>query len=585
MNEAMLQEALEQHRRGNLRGAETLYKQILAADPKHPDALHLMGVLANEAGKPELAVPLIQEAISILPNAIAYHGNLGNVFERLGRFDEAEDCYLRALSIDPTYADGHYNLGLMYYRNGNLEDSILCFQNTLKNNPTIIDAWNNLGVALMDKKLYKDAITCFCSAIQRAPYLASAHANLGNALQHNGDYDEAIGSLTRALELDKNQGTAWNTLGVTLDKSDRPQAIECFQKALECNPDHQEALNNLGRATSFAGNIEKGIFYLTRAINLRPDDPDAHWNRALANLLHGRYLEGWREHEWRWKVPSFPSPQRNFAKPQWQGENLNGLTILVHAEQGIGDTIQFARFLPLLAAKGAKIVLEVFPPLCRLFTGMESVIDIVSFGQPLPEFDVHCPFMSLPYLLGTTIDSIPAPVSFPAVRKIKSNAVTNGSLKVGLAWAGNPNHGTDYKRSISIEKLVPLGQAQDVSFFCAFKGPAAEQRFLVSSLLPMEDLCARATDFLDTAEAIQDLDLIISVDTAVAHLAATMGKKVWLLVPNPPDWRWMLGREDSPWYPSLRIFRQDVPGDWVSVISRVGSELTRLIEERAVPAE
>ncbi len=587
MNDPALAAALEQHQKGNLREAERLYRAILEENPRHTDALHLLGVLAHAAGQLDIAIELIRAAIEIQPSIAIYHNNLGNALAMANRSQEAQSSYQQAITLNPQYADAYYNLGLSYYLAGQKQTSIESFRKALECDAQLPAAWNNLGVALMDLGHYQQSVACLENAVKISPDYHEAHLNLANSLQKMGRNNEALKCIHQSLKLKPDQEKAWNTLGVIFDNLDDPGAVDCFNMALRYNSTYPEAMSNLGRMLTFTENSAKGFSLLRKAIELRPNYPDAHWNLALALLLHGQYSEGWEKHEWRWKIDSFPSPKRNFSQPLWKGEDLQGKRLLLHAEQGFGDTIQFARFLPLAAAaSGAHILLEVREPLRRLMMGIPGIAEIVRYGDPLPEFDLHCPLMSLPLVFKTTLDTIPAPMQFPALSDFdtKTNLSSELPLQVGLVWAGSPTHGLDRRRSIPLKSLVRLNDIPHLSFFCAFKGAATAEMAEVAPRLPITDLCGNVEDFWDTAKVLAKLDLVISVDTAVAHLAATMGKPVWLLIPHTPDWRWLYNREDSPWYPSVRIFRQTTPGDWNTVVECVTQELAALVRQRSQAA-
>lgn len=579
MNDSALAAALQLHRNGNLGEAERLYRSILEKNPRHPDALHLLGMIADQVGQSTLAVQLIQAAIEVQPDA-SYYNNLGNVLEKISRREEAQASYRQAITLNPKYADAHYNLGLSYYRQSQLPLSIDAFRRAVECNEQLPAAWNSLGAALMDASHYPQAVTCLEKALSLSPDYAEAHLNLGNVLQKMGKNAEALPRIHRALSLKPDLERAWNTLGIIFDNMDAPGAIDCFRMALQYKSDYPEAMSNLGRLLTFTKESDEGLALLRRVTQLWPDYADGHWNFALALLLHGQYQEGWQEHEWRWRINDFSSPKRNFSQPQWQGEDLHGKKLLIHAEQGLGDTIQFSRFLPMVKASGAEIILEIRDSLRRLMAGIPEISQIVNYGDPLPEFDVHCPLMSLPHVFETTLDKIPPAIQFPSLADHRTGTSFASPLQVGLVWAGNPNHGLDRRRSVSIQALLPLKNISNVSYFCAFKGPAAQEVLAMAPQWQITDLCSDAEDLFDTAKKISQMDLIISVDTAVAHLAATMGRPVWLLVSQTPDWRWLCDREDSPWYPSIRIFRQRSLGNWDEVVAQIEKELTALAEEK-----
>lgn len=541
---ATLASAFQNHQDKNFPEAERLCNAILEHCPKQPDAFHLLGLMANTSGDPKTAIRLIRKAIKINPSWHFFYNSLGVVEENLGRIDDAIASFQRAVELKPDYTEAHLRLGKMYYLQGKLQDSANAFLRASQTDPQNIDSWNNLGVALMDLRNYPAAMEALQKALALNPAFPEGHANLGNVLQRTDNYQAAIAHLNEAIRLRPTYPEAWNTLGLTLHKMLDPRALPCVQRSVECNPEYAEA----------------------------------HFNLALLYLLQGRYEEGWKEYEWRWKAPTFPSKKRNFPQPQWFGENLAGKRLLVHAEQGHGDTIQFVRFLPMLTQYGGEVILEVQPALRKLLSGLPGVAAIVAEGEALPPFDLHCPMMSLPFVLETKAERIPPPLPLPylADQAMTPKPISKSGLRVGLVWAGSASHRLDHLRSIPLAMFAELGRIPGVSFISLLKGPATAQIAEVASQFHVVDACSTAQDFTDVAEQIKALDLVISVDTAVAHLAATMGKPTWILVPFMPDWRWFYNRQDSPWYPSVRLFRQRSVGDWKSVIDEVAKELSLL---------
>ncbi|MGA2442349.1 MAG: tetratricopeptide repeat-containing glycosyltransferase family protein [Tepidisphaeraceae bacterium] len=473
------------HQAGRLVEAEKIYRQILARQPNHADALNLLGVLAVQVGQSQLAVELIRRATAICSTNAFYHGNLGNALTELGQLDQAIASYRQAVWLLPESADVHYNLGI--------------------------------------------------------------------ALQRKGQLDEAIAA---------------------------------YRQAVRINPDYAEAHYNLGIAFKDQRRIDEAIASYRQVIRLKPDDARTHNNLALALLTRGDFQQGWEEHEWRWKCKDFPSPARNFAQPQWDGCPLENRTILLHAEQGVGDAIQFIRYVPLVARRGGRIIIECDTELQRLFRTMAVTYQIVPPSQPPPPFDFHCPLLSLPRVFGTNLANIPKDVPYlhadaEDVGRWQHRLAEHSPLvKVGLGWAGSPAHKNDRNRSMKLATLAPLGQLPGVRFFSLQKGAAAAEAKTSPPGMKLVDWTEELKDFADTATLISNLDLVIAVDTAVAHLAGAMDKPVWTLLPFASDWRWLLERQDSPWYPTMRLFRQPSRGDWDSVIARVGEALSLWIKNR-----
>lgn len=510
--QARLGEAVAAHRRGRLDVAAGLYREILHKAPGHPDALHLLGLVAHQKGDQGEAIRLIERAAKVNPANAAYANSLGLALLARGQPDEAEASFVRAIARDPALAEAH----------------------------------NNLGNARLRRSDVAGAVEAYGRAIALRPAYAEAHANLAAALRRAGDLASAQGAAERALTL---------------------------------RPDYVGALCTLGLIRHEQGDYDAALATYDRALVLDPEHATTRANRATLLLLLGRMEEGWREYEWRWRAYGFTTPARDFAKPAWDGSDLAVRTLLVHAEQGLGSAIQFVRYVPLVAGRSGRVILECQPPLFRLFASLVGAAPatIVRKGEALPDFAVHAPLMSLPRLLGTTLESIPSAVPYLAaeadLRALwRERLARLGRPRVGLVWAGNPNHHNDRNRSLPARLLGPLLAVPGVSFVDLQVGEAAAER----ADLPEPALASpggEIADFADTAAIISELDLVISVDTAVAHLAGALAKTVWLLLPFVGEWRWLRGRGDSPWYPTMRLFRQERPGDWPGVIAAAGEAL------------
>ncbi len=408
---------------------------------------------------------------------------------------------------------------------------------------------------------------------------AEAYYNLGVSLHERGQLDKAIQLYQMAVAHEPNFAEAYLNLGIVFKEKGQPdEAIQCCKKAIEIRPDYAMAYYNLGNAYVLKGQFDEATKFYQKAIEINPDYAEAHWNIALLNLLSGNFKEGWKGYEWRLELEDV-SPKRNFLQPLWDESNISGRIILLHAEQGFGDTIQFIRYAPLVAQRGAKVIVECQKELTTLLKNVGGIQDIIAHGEQLPEFDVHCPLLSLPLVFGTTLETIPEKIPYISadptlVKKWREKIVLdNSKFKIGLVWAGDPRLKDDRTRSCSLEIFAPLTQFEDVIFYSLQKGEAANQAKNPPKNMKLIDYTDEINDFSDTAALIENLDLIISIDTAVAHLAGALGKPVWTLLPFVPDWRWMLNREDSPWYPTMRLFRQPSPGDWEPVIGRIVKEL------------
>jgi tetratricopeptide (TPR) repeat protein len=577
--------ALQYHQSGRLKDAERLYRQCLTLDPRHADSMHLLGVVAHAEGRHAHAVGLIGRAIAIDAGQAPYHSNLGTALWKLGRLDAAVASYRRALDLRPDYAKAHFNLATVLWKQERLTEAEHCYRTALTYKPDYAEAWDNLGTVLKTQGKPDDAIASYRRAIDASANYPEAHNNLGTALLEQERTEEAIVCYRKALLLRPDYPEAHFNLGTAIWEMGQPDvAVACYRNAIALRPDDADAVLNLGTALKELGRLDEAAACYRKVLALEPRHPEAHCNLGIVLLAQGKLAEGWQEHEWRWQTPQLIQARRGFTQPQWRGEAAAGRTLLIHAEQGFGDTIQFCRYAKLAAARELRVVLEVQPALVRLLQGLPGVAQVIARGQALPEFDLHCPMLSLPLALGVTLGNIPGfePYLQPdpaqtAAWRTRLSDMTGQVPRVGLVWAGNPrNHSrglaaVDRRRSLAPSLLEPLCKMADLRFFSLQKaGPVAPPEF------PLTDVMDEMQDFADTAALIANLDLVISVDTAVAHLAAALGKSVWLLDRFDACWRWFTGRRDSPWYPSLRLYRQPLPGDWASVLAEVTRDLADL---------
>jgi tetratricopeptide (TPR) repeat protein len=608
----LFEQAVALHQGGQLAPAEQLYRQVLALVPEHAEALHLLGLLAHQAGQSAVGLPLIEHAIRLRPRAAAYHDSRGQALKTLGRLDEAIDAFRRAVRLDAQSFGAHYNLGNAYLAAERGEEAAKCYRRALLLNPNSVGAWNNLGDVCRRLQKLKEAAEAFRAALRLEPGAPELHFNVGRVLfedrqfaaaeasfaevvrlqpehgaAHNmrgqaldrlGRFEAAIASHREAVRLMPGNILILNDLGVSLEMSYRfAEAESVFRTALRLAPNLADAHCNLGNHFLNAGRLEEAASCLAEALRLNPNHASAHSNLAVLYLVSGRYREGWEEAEWRWEAERF---KRRFETPPWAGEPSVGRVLLVHEEQGVGDYIQFCRFVP-LAAERARLRLRVPRSLQRLLRTLGGPWEAIvpRDGGAAPDFDLHCPILSLPRALGITLDNLPpAPYlrAEPApVAAWRERLASLPGRHVGLAWAGNPDYPNDRGRSLAGGALAALAGTPGVAFVSLQIGGApwtalsTEQR----AALNLQDWTAELTDFADTAALIAALDLVVSVDTSIAHLAGALGHPVWLLNRFDTDWRWLREREDSPWYPSLRIFRQEQPGDWDGVLARVRAAL------------
>jgi len=580
-----LSEAFQHYQAARLSEAERICLEILAAQPHSDSAMHLLGLIALRAGRPARAVDWIEKACARNPQNAEAYANLGLALQATGDSRQAAASFERAVELHPGFAEALTNLGNLRLAQGRVDDAIACHRRAVASRPAYAEGWCNLGIALAARNLPADsqeAETCFHRALALNPNLAAAHNNFGLLLQDRGDAARALAGYDRALALKPDYAEAHNNRGFALESAGKlDEAAAEYDCALRLKPRNAEAWNNRGGLLQAQGRLSEAAGCFDRAVALKPDFAIAHYNRALISLLEGDLEAGFRGYEWRWGF----LPKRSFPMPRWRGEPLAGQRILLHAEQGLGDAIQFLRYVPKVAAAGGEVVLEVSKPLMRLARELPDVQHVVQLGESLSECGWHCPLMSLPLAFGTRLDSIPARTPYlripeAAWRKADRLNWSGTCLRVGLVWAGNPNHRKDRQRTIPFHLLETLSVVRGVEYFSLQLGPSADQPCRSGNGW-IADLTTGIEDLADTAALLNRLDLLISVDTAVAHLAGALGVPAWVLLPFAPDWRWLTGGADSPWYPSLRLFRQRQPGDWAPVLDEVRAALAETVATAA----
>jgi tetratricopeptide (TPR) repeat protein len=527
------------------------------------------------------ALPIALADAEPRPEAWEALFRLGAAHHREGRLVEAGRIYAAVLKVRPDHADSLHLLGLIAYQGGRFQEAVRLIAKALRLNSTRSDYASNLGNALQRSGKLEDAQTCYRASIQLNPRGATAHNNLGAALRETGRPAESVESCRVALALRPDYVDAHNNLGTALADLGRfEEAAESYYAALKLDPNRVEARNNLGNVLSHLGRMDAAVEQYRLALESHVDTAEVRHNLGMALLRAGRFEEGWREYEARWSTRQLAKARREFAQPQWDGAPLGERVLLVHAEQGFGDTLQFCRYLPRIAGR---VVFEVQPALVGLLQQLPGV-EVIAHGAPLPEFDLHCPMMSLPRLIEPTPDRSAAARPYLSADPQRA-AAWAGRLamlrrrKVGLVWAGGarPDQPTleavNQRRSMSLARLAPLAEVAGVSFASLQKGPPSSQAAQPPAGMVLHDFTAELHDFADTAALVQGLDLVISVDTAMAHLAGAMGKPVWLLNRFDSCWRWLGRGAPNPWYASLVDYRQDRPGDWDGVVAAVRADL------------
>jgi tetratricopeptide (TPR) repeat protein len=515
--QAVVDHAIRLHQAGRVVEAEKIYREVLRREPNQPDALHLLGLIAHHVGHAGAAELLMRRAIGVAPGVPLYHLNLAKVYRGAGHPTEALASVDRAVALDARFAEAH------------IERS----------------------ACLLALRRPSEAEIAARRAVSLRPSDPQALGALGNALAEQGRMDQAI--------------------------------IE-YRAALEEHPQHAETLNNLGESLRKVGQYEEAERHLRESVRLAPQVGDGHFNLSLLLLAHGRLEEGWAEYEWRWRQIGVHPPR--FEQPAWDGAPLDGKSILLYGEQGLGDVIQFVRYAPLVQRerRARKVIVQCQPALMSLVKTVEGVAAVIAGDTPaeaMPAFDVHCALASLPHRFGTTIETIPNQCPYVSADSAHVRAwrerlkLTSDVRNIGLVWAGSATHRNDRNRSCRLADLAPLAKIRGVRWFSLQLGDAAQQLASSPAGMTIEDPTDGLRDFADTAALMEALDLTITVDTAPAHLAGALARPVWVMLPSVPDFRWLLDRGDSPWYPAMRLFRQRSAGDWSGVMLEVVQALDR----------
>ena len=573
--QVVLQEGLDHHRAGRMADAARCYKRVLEADPGNADALNLMSALALVAGDPRAAAALALGAISAQPGWAAPHVSLGNALQAAGRADQAVDAFQKAIALAPETAEAYVNLASALNDLGRFGDAVKMAVEAIVIDSSLAEAHNIFGNALVGLGSPEEAVEAYQKAVYLRPEWDAPWFNIGVALAAQGKHDEAAAVYGRSIRLADGAAKHYN-LGNSLAALGRLAEAEAeYRAALAVDPGYTDASNNLSVMLKDQERLEEAAALLEQALAHTPDSADLHWNLALARLMAGDWRRGWQEYEWRWRMPTFRAFTRDFGCPVWDGGDPAGKTVLVSAEQGFGDAIEFCRFVPALAARGAVVTLECRQGLKRLFGTLDGVARVVSPGEPYGGFDLTVPLMSLPHRLGLDLADLPARLPYlavPAAAGDFSDVAALPGRKVGLVWAGGDSRRDNARRSCRATDLLALQEVPGCRFFSLQVGPAATQ---ATDLPGVIDLSPRLGDFADTAAALAALDLVIAVDTAVVHLAGALGKPVWVLLSRPSNgFLWMCGRGDSPWYPRVaRLWRQPAADDWQGLVRRVRDAL------------
>ena len=567
------------------------YERLIALKPSHVRAYYNRGLMLRELGRLAEALASYDQALALKPDYAEAALSQGIILQDLRRPQDALVSLDRAIMLKPDSAEAHYNRGITLRDLRRPRDALTSYDRAIALKPDYVEAHSNRGNVLHDLKRHEEALASYDQAIALKPDWAEAYSNRMLPLRDLGRSEEALASCDRAIALNPQSAQAHNNRGRALYEFRRvEEVLQSYDRAIALKPDYAEAYSNRGATLYELRRLDEALADLQTAVALKPDYAEAHYNLATCRLMRGEFAEGWAHYEWRWRTRQFEDAGRDRGAPLWLGrEDLRGRTILLHGEQGLGDVLQFCRYVPRVAALGATVILEVYPGLDRLLGRLEGVDRVVVRGQPLPHCDFQTPLMSLPLALGAGPDGERGPYLSADPDQAAAWAARMagpGGLRVGLCWAGGTRpdqpiaDAIDKRRSLSLESFAPLGDVPGVQVYSLQKGPPAAQLaqavargWTGPSIIDWTD---ELKDFADTAALAANLDLVIACDTSTAHLAGGLGKPVWVLNRFDACWRWLAERVDSPWYPGARLFRQAQPGDWDSVIEEIKRELLSL---------
>jgi tetratricopeptide (TPR) repeat protein len=605
---------------GKISDATTVFESIMARDRTNCDALHYFGILKAAMGRFSEAEELLQKSLSAKRTRIPYTENYVQILFQQHKYENAVGTcraairahgiteklqYTLAISL---FKGGRleeslnefdkllnkYNSNIIYYNEkgsvlaelGRFEESLTYVERSLAINPKYSGALLNKGNLLSKLEKYHEALNVYNEAFAVAPASADLFLGYGNALGGLRRYDEALAAYDKALSINPDLENAWLGRGNVFWSLKRyDEALVAYDKALSIKCHLERAWFGRGNVFSDLKRYDEAFASYEKALSINPHFGEARFNEGFNRLLLGDMESGWKEYEWRWEGTQLRSFKRDFVQPQWScGTDISKKTILIHAEQGLGDTIMCCRYVPMVAALGAEVIVEVQPPLKSLLQNLDGISTLIAKGEPIPNFDVQCPIMSLPWAFKTTLENIPAQIPYlSASENVVENwrsKLSGSGMKIGIAWAGNPNFFRDCDRSILLKNILPILQIKGARFFCLQKDLRDGDSNILDTNYEIVRLDREIHDFQDTAAIITLLDLVISSDTSVVNLAGAIGTPFWVLLPFNPDWRWLLDRDDSPWYPAARLFRQKKSSDWTTVVAEVCTELNKLIAQR-----
>src|SRR5271170_1163660 len=555
------------------------YQRALEIRPDYPEALNNRGNTLKELARFDEALKSYERALEIRPDYPEVFNNRGVTLRELGRFGEALTNYERALEIRPGYPEAFNNHGVTLHELARFDEALERYERVLAIRPDHTEALNNRGIALLYLKRFAEALVCCEQALAARSNYAEALNTRGMILRDLNRFDEALESYERAFAIRPDFAQALNNRGIALHGLGRfEEELECSERALAVWPDFAEALDNRGVALHALGRFDKALESYQQALTVWPDFAACHVNKAFLLLLTGRFAEGWQEAEWRRKIDTWTT--HPLSEPEWTGSDTDAKRLLSYSEQGLGDTIQFSRFACSVAARGKEVFLEVQPSLGGLLGNLEGV-KVIRNGTALPEHDAELPLMSLPHVLGATPETMPRGVPYlfadPARVEAWSKRLPAGQFRVGIVWQGKSTADIDLGRSIPLRCFAPLGRVPGLTLISLQKNDGVEQLTNLPRGMRVETLGAEfdagPDAFVDCAAVMMNLDLVITSDTAAAHLAGALGRPVWIVLKHVPDWRWLIDREDTLWYPTARLFRPARRDDWDEVFERIAGEL------------
>ena len=572
---------MELHQQGRLDEAEEIYLSVLKALPKHFDAMQLLGVLYSQRGRHAEALARLDRAARLGPEQYMVFVNRGNVLQALGRLDEAKASFDKAIALKPDSPEAFYNRGNTLRDLGRSEEALADYDQAIHLRPAYRDAYGNRGAVLHKLGRFDDAIANYDRA-NAFRTDAITHYNRANALKSLRRHVEALAGFDRALALQPDYVDALNNrAALLLDLNRFQEALACYDRIVAIRPGEAIAWYNRAAALRDLKQLEAAIASYDRAIALQPVAVEAHRNRGLCHLLAGDLRRGWPDHEYRWLSREFAATRPAIATPNWGGDSLAGKSILVYAEQGLGDALQFCRYLPLLAEQAEHVTFLVSDRLLAILRGLSDKVELVGALDPRRTFDYKCALLTLPMIFGTELATIPSQVPYlaadPARIALWAERLPASGRKIGIAWQGEPGGRVDIGRSIPLRAFYPVSQLPGIKLISLQKKHGLDQLAALPPEMPVETLGEDFDEgpdaFADTAAVMQHLDLVITSDTSIAHLAGALGRPVFVALRHVPDWRWLLERSDSPWYPTMRLFRQKTAGDWDAVFSEIAAEL------------